>query len=117
MIDNIKKGKFNRLVNGKAKVNSFTGASTDDLLYHIVPPLKKDKADIVILHIGTNNVDNWNTSSPSTIGQSIIELGKTCQTKGVNYVGISSIIRRKNKIHLQKKINEVNLFDFVTRMV
>ena len=108
MINNIKKNRLNNLVNGDVKIESFSGATTSDMTYHMVPALNKDKSDITILHIGTNDIINFKGKSPENIAKSIIDVGNNIKEKGTNHVAISSIICRKNKISCQKIINEVN---------
>ena len=40
--------------NKKIKVRFFPGAKTEDLMFHLIPNLKK-KPDNIIIHIGTND--------------------------------------------------------------
>ena len=41
--------------NKKIKVRFFPGAKTEDLMFHLIPNLKKNP-DKTIIHIGTNDV-------------------------------------------------------------
>ena len=42
---------------GNVKVRKFPGCSSDDLLHHIIPTINK-KPDIIICHVGSNDITN-----------------------------------------------------------
>ena len=73
---------------------------------YVKPIIYGDTADVVILHIGCNDISNRNMSA-NDIVEGIINIGKYCKEKNVNNVIISSLIRRTQH-HLQNKVNTVN---------
>ena len=56
---------------GKIKINSFPGATTQDM-HHYLKPLLARKPDHVILHCGTNNL--MNSLDAEDVANKIIEL-------------------------------------------
>ena len=60
---------------------NFDGATAKRLGHHGLPILKKDKPDSVLIHIGTNDVNNHNlyAVSPEKLASDIIEIGRTCK--------------------------------------
>ena len=56
-IPRIKKKLFNNSINeGKAHLNSFNGATINRLDHFITPILEEDRPEIVIIHIGSNDI-------------------------------------------------------------
>ena len=84
---------------------SFPGATTTQLKYYIKPTLLEDMPDIVVIHIGTNNLTKKPNQSDAEIVEEIIEMVNDCHTQGVNEIYISSITYRHS--HLSR-INSIN---------
>ena len=106
MITGVRKKK-NRLIdndqpNTKIYVKDHPGATVDDINSHIIPPLKRN-SDLIIMHVGTNDLVSEKT--PSEISNEIIELAK-CTKHGSKEVVVSGIIPRRDK--LNSKATEVN---------
>ena len=75
-------------------VKAFPGASTDCMKDYIKPTLKR-KPNRIIVHTGTNDLINEETS-PCYIANNIISLAQSIKTKDLN-VTISGIIARGDK--------------------
>ena len=109
-IRRIKRNLFNNsLCEGKAHLNGFSGANIKRLDHFITPTLVEDRPDIVIIHIGSNDITH------NIVGQvdvkdnvnRIINIGKTCLSYGVKEVIVSSIFIKK-QFKLARIIRQVN---------
>ena len=92
-----------------AVIKNFDGATTKRLGHHVLPILKEDKPDSVLIHIGTNDVNNHKlyAVSPEKLASGIIEIGRTCKSFNVKEVFISSVLCR-NEVILSNQINRTN---------
>ena len=66
------------------------------------PALNEEKADIIFLHIGSNDID-FRQIRPNTvenIGKDVINVGQKCRESGVSKVIISFVLL-KNILSLQ----------------
>ena len=108
-IRRIRRDKFNNSIeNAKSYVKGFEGAKVEHMKYHIIPMLKEQQPDIVILHIGSNNISFKNLKiNPLEIATSIVEIAQQCCSYNVNEIIISSITVKKS-IRLTSIIREVN---------
>ena len=109
-IKRIKKNVFNGSIsNAKAYINCFSGANSKRLEHYILPTLVEDKPDIVIIHIGSNDVthDTLSQININNITERIINKGKQCLNHGVKEVLISSIFLKK-QLKLTKIIRQIN---------
>jgi len=90
-------------------LKSFEGANGKRLNHFILPDLHEKQPDCIIIHGGTNDIDETTISStpPIDFANNIIEIGKTCKKFGTKRIAFSSILPRK-EIKQQKVINEVN---------
>ena len=70
------------------------------------PSTQDDTPDVVILHIGCNNISNKNMSA-NDIAEGIINIWRYFKQHNVNNVTISSLIRRSQK-YFQHEMNAVN---------
>ena len=106
---NIKRRLFNdSLINGKGYIKCYKGAKAEDLNYHIMPSLLREKPDIVLINIGSNDINFKNlTIDLCDLAQQIIDLGFLCKQYGVKEVIISSIIPKKS-VRLTCLIRELN---------
>ena len=105
----IKRNLFNNsLHEGKAHLNGFSGANTKRLDHLITPTLVEDRPDIVIIHIGSNDIKHNTVDQIEVkdIVKSIINIGKKCLSYGVKEV-ISSIFIKK-QFKLTRIIRQVN---------
>ena len=71
--------------------------------YYIKPSMAR-KLDTIVLHTGTNGLENNKT--PSNIASEIIQLAKIIKTNGIE-VAVSSLIPRGDK--LSEKAKKVNI--------
>ena len=74
-------------------MNSFRGATINRLDHFITPVLEEDRSEIVIIHIGSNDMthNTINSTDAKSISKRIIDIGKKCLLYGVKEVIISSI--------------------------
>ena len=64
-----------------------------------------DKPDAAIIHVGTNDI--LTNANREEIAYNVIKIGLNCKNYGVNDVGISSILAKKNP-NLNVLIGRVN---------
>ena len=114
--DSIPKGirmrEFNQwLGSGTASIVSFPGATTKRLLHYSLPTLKEENPEVVVIHVGCNNLSSKKgevlSVNVNEVADDIIKIGKACYDNGVSKVFISSLVYNKN-FNKQKLINEVN---------
>ena len=98
----------NSFKNAKCVIKSFSGAKIDDLQHYSIPPLEKEKPDIDVIHVGSNNVTYDNLGDdPNVIAEKIIQIGQRCIAYGVKDVIISSIFV-KHSLKLSAFIRKIN---------
>ena len=68
-----------------AVIKNFDGATTKRLVHHVLPKMKEDKPDSVLIHIGTNDINNhkFYAVSPEKLALGIIKIGRTCKSFNV----------------------------------
>ena len=94
--------------NAKCVIKSFSGAKIKDLQHYVIPPLKEETPDVVIIHIGSNNVTYNNLDSdPIVIAKDIIQIGERCVEYGVKDIIFSSIFA-KHSVKLSAFIRRIN---------
>lgn len=97
--------KLNReLKNKHAYKRLFPGVTPDDLQYYCLRTLEKDKPDIAIINVGTNNIGK---EDPFNIASEIIKVVKLCQERGCNKVYVSSIIHRPDYPDMVVQLNNI----------
>ena len=85
---------FNKeLRSGTAIKRFFPGVTASQLKHYIQPHLFEDNPDIVIIHVGSNNLSKKTQTAMET-AQEIIEIVKKCQLNGVNEICVSGITIR-----------------------
>ena len=104
--------EFNQwLGSGTASIVSFPGATTKRLLHYSLPTLKEENPEVVVIHVGCNNLSSKKgevlSINVNEVADDIIKIGKACYDNGVSKVFISSLVYNKN-FNKQKLINEVN---------
>ena len=91
-IRRINKNLFNNSINeGKAHLNSFSEATINKLDHFITPILGKDRPDIVIIRVGSNDITHNTINNIDTKGISkrITDIGKKCLLYSVREVTVS----------------------------
>ena len=87
----IKKNIFQKSVNGgETYFNAFRGATSKRLNHSILPTLHQDHPDVVLLHIGSSDINNQTENRINTekLTGDIINIGKSCIDLGVKEVVI-----------------------------
>ena len=80
---------------GKAFFRSFSGgASSKQVDHYIIPTLVDDKPDVVLLHVGTNDI--LSNANDAELANNIIIIGLNCKSHDVSKVFMSSILVKKN---------------------
>ena len=85
----IKKNLFNdSITEGKAHLNSFSGATINRLDYFITPILEEDRPDILIIHVASNDIthNTMNNINAKGIPKRIIDIRKKSLLHGVKEV-------------------------------
>ena len=89
----------------------FPGANAKELTHYVLPTLMEQSPDIVIIHVGSNNISrtrrNAKVQRNIDIVKEIINTGLTCKENGVKKVFISSLLCRSDKEEMDK-VNEIN---------
>ena len=110
-LNRIKRNIFQKLVNGGVGTyfNNFRGATAKRLNHYILPTLHKDHPDVVLLHIGSNDINNQTKDRINTekLKKDIINICESCINLGVKEVVISTILPKKN-IALTRLVRQVN---------
>ena len=110
-LNRIKDNIFQKSVNGgKTYFHVFQGTTSKRLNHYILPTLQEDHPDVVLRHIGSNDITNNQTKDRINTGKltgDTINIGKSCINFGVKEVVISSILPKKN-IALTRLIRLVN---------
>ena len=81
--------------NKSVKVNSFPGATTEDMVSYLNPLINR-KLDHILLHVGTNNLA---TDSPQEIAENIAALTKLIIDRGIE-CSVSEILKRNDYLSL-----------------
>ena len=96
--DSIPKGirmyDFNKLIkNRKAKMLNFPGASSRQLLQYMDIHLEEIQVDTVVIHIGVNDLLNYNNQSRNdSLMNNIICMVEKCRNYGVKNIFLSGIV-------------------------
>ena len=77
--------------------------------HYVLLKLHEDQPDVVLLHIGSNDLNNQIKDKTNTekLTEDIINIGESCINLGVKEVIISSILP-KNNIALTRIIRQMN---------
>ena len=107
MVKGIRRNEFNScLKKCNTRLRPFIGATIKQMETYVKPIIQDNTPDVVILHIGCNDISNKNMSA-NDIAEGIINIGRYCKEHNVNNVTISSLICRSQK-HFQHRLNAVN---------
>ena len=90
----IKMNEFNRHVQrGFAKMKSFPGATSKEMLHYIEPTLKEGSFDTAIIHVGINDIlKDKSENEMNELYQNLKKIGVKCHSYGVKEVHISGIV-------------------------
>ena len=82
----------------KTKFNVFRGASPKRLCHYIPSTSHEDELDVVLLHIGSYDINNQRNDKINTekLTEGIINISSSCINLGVKEVTISSILPKNN---------------------
>ena len=88
---------------------SFPGATVEQMEHYIVPTLYEDCPDVLVLHVGSNNIINRTVDDVNLqhVAQKIINIGKQSIESGVKFFVVSSIFGKRN-VRLSARIRELN---------
>ena len=77
--------------------NVFRSATSKRLNHCILPTLHEDQPDVVLLHIGSNDINNQTKDKIKTekLAEDIINIGKSCIDLSVKKVAVSSILLKR----------------------
>ena len=112
LVKRINRGELSkRIKNGRAIVKPFPGANANELKHYVLPTLMEHSPDIVIIHVGSNNISRTRRNAKEQrnidIVKDIMKTGLTCREKGVKEVFISSLLCRSGMEEMNK-VNEIN---------
>ena len=107
--------ELNRKLRCRITKKTFPGATTHDLSeFYMLPTLKNNTPDTVIIHIGANDLLNKGTRDGGAtsnviddISNDIIKCGKVCAAHGVNNICISSVLPFRGRL-TNSTINYIN---------
>lgn len=85
----------------------FPGGKAKELAHYITPTLEEQNPDVLILNVGTNNLQDRDYNA-TNLAADIIAICQNARDKGVNTILVSSIVARKD-LSLQRRLDEVNI--------
>ena len=86
-------------------MNSFSGATSADMRHHILPTINRNPPDVIILHIGSNDL----TKGGDTIDNIQFIINKITKAASHTKVVLSSLLMRRDKNNIEKHVNELNV--------
>ena len=87
----------------KTTVRCFPGSTTDDFI-DFIKPIANKKPDIIILHVGTNDL----TRKSDTISNLVVLLNDIKSISQNTKLAVSSLCIRKDRKHLEKEVDTLN---------
>ena len=109
-LSKIGKKRFKKNVDGaNVYFKCFSGANTKQLDYYVVRTLADENPDLVIIHIGSNDItkSNYNNVSVEGLAKKIINIGIKCKAYKVRHIAISSILVTSDP-KIKQVIKQVN---------
>ena len=91
-------------LNHNVKVRNHPGATTEDIIDHIKPILRK-KPDLLIVHSGTNDLTNEKVNTTECLENINRYIKKTSPN---TTLVVSKLIKRKDKPGIEKNLNDLN---------
>ena len=105
MIKGIRRKKFNsKLSKCSIRFRPLIGATLKQIEAYAEPTLNDDTPDVLVLHIGCNNIGNKQLTK-NKIEDWVVKIGRQCKESNVNDVFISSLIGREQKRLIDKVIS------------
>ena len=89
---------------GNVKVTGFSGSTSGDLKHHAIPTINR-KPDVLILHIGSNDL----TKGGDTCANIETIISKVRKSSSHTKIVLSSLIIRKDKQYLEQQVGELNI--------
>ena len=89
---------------GNVKLRKYPGCTTDDLKDYIKPTVIKGP-DAIIIHSGTNDI----TNGIDTVNNLSTIINRIKRRSPNSKIAISSIVTRKDRPNLDKKVSEFNI--------
>ena len=85
---------------------TFSGANSKQLDHYIIPTLVDKKPDVVLLHVGKNDI--LSNAKDTELANNIINIELNCKNHDVSKVFISSILVKENpKLnHVIRRVND-----------
>ena len=78
-------------------VKHFLDSNSNQLDHYFIPTLVDDKPDVVLLHVGSN--DMFSNDNNTKLANNIINIGLNCKNHSVSKVLISStLVKKKSEI-------------------
>jgi len=64
----------------------------------VIPTIKEQNPDVVIIHVGSNHVnyENVENSTSREVAEKIIKVAEQCKSLGVEKIVISSVLIKKS---------------------
>ena len=110
--------------NAKSFLKSFGGAITEHLKHYVIPSLKEQKPDIIVIHAGGNDVNYINKGNVNVneLADNIISLAMICRDFGVPDIAISEVLPKKSIVtaiirkvnNRVRELSENNKFHFIS---
>ncbi|XP_028415956.1 uncharacterized protein LOC114539518 [Dendronephthya gigantea] len=104
MVKMLQPAKLSRSAGKKIQVKTFPGAKIADMEHYVQPTLRT-KPNTIILHVGTNDIQNKKpeelAAEAKALCQGIVKRNPTCE------IAISEIVKRQDPM-LNTKIHETN---------
>ena len=104
MLKALNPSKLRRSTGKKISVKTFPGATTSDMNHYVKPTLDRNP-ELLVLHVGTNNVQR---KEPQEIANEVESLCRSIVRNGMTRIALSEIIQRQDE-DLNIKIRETNL--------
>ena len=107
----IKRHIFNNSFdNAKSFIKSFGGAETEHIKHYVIPSLKEQKRDIIVIHVGGNDINykSKGNINVNELADNIISVAMICRDFGVPDVAISEVLSTKSiaVTAIIRKVNE-----------
>lgn len=104
MVKMLKPLKLSRSIGARVNVKTFPGATINDMSHYVQPTLKK-QPKLVVLHVGTNDIQH---REPEEIAAEMKSLCQGIVSQSLSEIVISEIIKRQDPT-INIKIEKTNL--------
>ena len=88
----------NSFDNARSVIKLFGGAKTEHMKNYVIPSLKEQKPDIIVIHVGGSGINykNKGNANVNELADNIINLAVICGDIGVPDIAISEVLPTKN---------------------